>query len=207
MCHQILFVLYHDSIETKFLNEPSIIPINLNKINIGEYQTNQLAESRFFFSDIAENYNSEYVGIFSYKHNKKFHKLMCLQSLHRLQFQKNVIWAPYVASEDWAYKSEISHSGIMKYIEELALINNFEMNKKNGVFCNSFLCHMDEYIKFKKFFVRNFMHFYKKYGYDMEYSGGFKNRHANYFYERFATIYFSNSQLIVKKLPYKKFFL
>ena len=206
LTHQNQKKYYFD--EKKYFFDENISLINLDELEIGRFQTNKLAESRIFFSDLIDGCDCDYVGILSYSYNEKFPRLIPVERIRFLTMGKNIVLAPYVASEKWVQKSEIAHRGMLKYLIELSQFTNMELDKKNGVFCNSFICHKDEFLKFKYFFLDCFDYFFKKYNFEMMFSGGYVDRHPNYFYERFATMYFSNSKnLIIKNIPYKKMYI
>lgn len=201
-----IFVLGHTNAITKFAC-PHIVPVNLADLDIGEYQTNQLAESRMFFSDLPNKTQTEYIGFLTNSWKTKFKKLLSIQDLHALPLDEKTVWAPKLAPINWANQSEKYHPGIYKYLIEASELSNMNLINNTSLWCNNFICHKKVYVAFKEFFLMMFNHFHNKYGFKMGFTNRDQSRHVAYFYERITTLYFANQHLNIIGIPKNKIFI
>lgn len=185
---------------------PCITRVHLDKLNLGEYQDNRLAELRIYMSDVPSKSNADFVGFFSRRYNTKFAPCMPLEMLaSRLAVQppapnEVVVAAPIV---DWYRATTVDHPGMEKYLRELMVLTNIPMDRI-AFWSNQFFCHKQVYLAFEAWFRQWFGVFHAKYGYNYSYSGcePWPGRHAGVLYERFTMAYFSSrSDLVINKIP------
>ncbi len=196
--------------------------VNLENLDIGKFQVNQLCESRLFLSDLFDTIETqcEYVGVMSARYNDKYplpftpDKPKCrLQNLDQLKLHPSVVWAadravlsPY---DDWAHPAEFGfHNGHNKYINTLKEISGYQMPERSiGLWANNFICHTSIFMEFLKEWRRLFSLCFERYGVDRfdfvtENPDEDESLLAAYFYERITTLYFCcQPHLKVMQIP------
>lgn len=186
-----IFILGHNQSVLPPRKQPFLHNIDLNELNIGIWNTDQLSENRIYFSDL--NPVSEYIGLATHQWDQKFPWACRLDNLGLLKphLKPNIVWYPRQAPETWATDSELSHPGIGRLLTEASNISGLSLNK-TAFWCNCFICHREVYLDFLVFFHSMFNYFHTKYQFNFPYGTIVPNRHAAYFYERITALYFSN---------------
>lgn len=196
--------------------------VNLDHLEIGDYQLNQLCESRLFLSDLFDELHRqcEYVGVMSARYNNKYplpftpDKSRCrLENLDQLKLHPSVVWAADRArlalEDDWVHPAETGfHNGHRKYIEKLIEISGYRLPKRStGLWANNFICHASVFGQFLEEWRRLFYLCFERYGVD-RFDFGRENPDedesllAAYFYERITTLYFaSQTNLKIMQIP------
>jgi hypothetical protein len=191
-----VFVLGHNDEMLKTVPEKEW----LHKVNLSLLGDNELAESRIFLSPIPSSSKADYVGFATWRWNKKFGRLP-LEQLNILPLKQNVVWAAMTLS-NWYLESIHSHSGMVKYLVELARITNLQLINKTAFWCNCFICHRDVYFSFEQWFRKTFNYFNNKYRYNYEFEADtpYRTRKPALFYERFACMYFTNLDVEIRQI-------
>jgi hypothetical protein len=191
--------------EEKWLSQvpklPFLVPLNLNDLEIGEFQDNRLAESRVFLAELPL---ADYVGFVTARWPEKFSHLWTLDKLQDLDLKPNVVYGPAVVTQDMMFHSEVYHPGMGRLLTELK--EQFPFNTVGtACWCNNFICAKRTYLDFREVWREQFQWIHQKYGYELPYEvGNFdERRKAAYFYERLTVIYFSNKNYIVRQIPHK----
>ena len=163
--------LKHPSQETvpgslKILNH-----LEVKDARIWEY----LQEYRIHFSDL--EIKTDYVGFASASFSDKFGQEPNKLLIKRLETKDyvGVDLAPTVISQSqWIYQATNYHVGMDKYILEYADKVGISHDKffKSIVYCNSFICSTEIYLKAKKIFVDNVSEIFEKASYNLIFTDG-----------------------------------
>jgi hypothetical protein len=187
-------------------DRPYFQKVNLAALPLGEFQTNQLAESRIFMSKLVEECNHEYIGFASVRWNDKYEGLGTtkLEDIHQAELllkPNNVIVAMrtdnglgplgVLDTKNWHTHMEYGNRGISKYLAELERVSGIS-NCNVSFFANNFICHRDVFKEFLEHWRKVFMYFYKRYSHGMEYTPADPKRLAAYLYEAITINYFSS---------------
>jgi hypothetical protein len=190
-----VFVLSHsDAMLRASPKRTYLRPVNLDRLDIGRYQENHLAESRIFLSDVPDT-GSEYVGFATARWDGKYHPPVSrLGHLGRLPLYPSTVYSPDVFGPNWAAHSDQHHPGMYKLLKEMAEVSGLRLEAGPTFYGQNFICHRSVYDDFIKVWRTLFDHFYQKYRYDLPFDvGRFERRRAAaYLYERFTCLYFAN---------------
>lgn len=208
---------------TAVKDRPFLKKIDLNDLQVGHFQRNELCESRVYISSVLDDLNrrSEYLGMMSARYNDKYplpffsppRATTRLEGLDLLPLTKNVIWAADVAElsldGDWTHFAEAGfHRGHMGYVREMMEIAGYDLPQKmRSLWANNFICHTTVMAEFLVEWRRLFYHFYAKYGvdgfdFDVDGAGTHRDVRAAYFYERLTTLYFAHrTNLTIRQIP------
>ena len=184
--------------------------IDLNQLGLSEpYCDPQLAESRFWFSDVATRTDSEYVGFGSARWNDKWcvkggrqTKLEDISAVCSPRLSEHSILAIWLIGPGWDKLSSSYHHGMQPYLDELAQVTGMNYNH-TSFWANSFICHKQIFIRFQEYFKQTFKHFYDKYQFNYDYyvAPGCEQRRAAFFFERVSMLFFANNGLDIQWIP------
>lgn len=194
-----LYVVGHDPVALRRVCSPLLIPhaaVDLNDLGLhGDLANNQLAESRFFLSQLAQKPLADYVGVFTYRYDEKFHdrktKLRDMQRLTALG--PNRVYAPCISQVGWLDNSDEHHPGIRDLLVEVA--DTFELSyqrfDRRAPFCNNFLMSREMYLEFIEDWRMVFDYLHTKYGLALPVLNllpHLKGREAGVVYERVSML-------------------
>ena len=155
----------------------------------------------FFRSEICVE--EEYIGVISGRYNMKEPRhAVSLENLYTLPLQKDMIWTPYLISDDWYSRSIRYHPGMEIYLNELVV--TYKKIKLIGpvVYTQSFIASVEVFKDWQKFWIRWFnkwdenkpMNYYHFPQHALQWSGALM--------ERVTTAYFTlRDDLIIKQIP------
>lgn len=194
----IIHILSHRQDQLDAIPErPFFRKVHLAELPIGEYQTNQLSEMRYFLSDIP--LDSEYVGMCSARWNEKYPDNVPLEEINQLPLAADVIWVGELTSANWAAFSEWVHPGMMVYLKELEEVSGLRMMAGPAFWSNNFICHRKVFEDFLGKWRSMFDAMYALHQYTFSFGNKADRypiyditRHASYFYERLTLLYFAN---------------
>jgi hypothetical protein len=153
-----IYVLGHEAEQFEVIkNRPYLKSVRLDELVVGDYQRNDFAESRFFFTDFERHITTNYVGLASASWNKKYSyrrgqmQVHMVDFLHRLDFQPDRVWAGRIANENWRKFSEWAHPGIKYYLDFVEKITGLDAKGKS-LWSNNFICHKEVMIDFVEYF-------------------------------------------------------
>lgn len=134
-----------------------------------------LQEYRIHFSDL--NIKSDYVGFASASFSRKFGEEPNKILKHRLQYEDylDVDLAPTVISQSkWIHQAANYHVGMDKYILDYIKKTGISEKKlfKPIVYCNSFICSTEVYLKAKDIFVKNIFEIFEEANYNLIFTDG-----------------------------------
>lgn len=200
-----IHVLGHEQTLLDSLPErPFLSSVNLNALDIGQWQNNLLAESRIFMSDLPLQSESEYLGLATARWHEKYWSFLPLERLDELILAPDVVWAVQPSTRDWKYESDSNHPGMATLIEEVCKEFGYA-DDLPGLWANNFICHRNVYKLLHRRWTSMFDLMYRRYGFDLPFQTGnpeWDCRKPAFFYERYTTIYFSNrTDLRIKKIP------
>lgn len=198
-----IHVLGHDQTTLDMIPiRPFLTLVNLNKLEIGQWQTNLLAESRIFMSEIQGN--SEYVGLATARWHEKYYSYLPLDRFDELPLEPNIVWAVNPSSRNWKFESDGCHPGIAGLIEEVCKHFGYADNLP-GLWANNFVCHRKVYNNLQQRWRLMFDLIHRRYGFDLPYDAGWNEwecRKPSFLYERYTLIYFSNrTDLLIRQIP------
>jgi len=205
-----VFVTYFEASQIQRIptHAAHITPINLSLLQLGELQDNRLSEHRLFLSNIMNDEHCAYLGNLTWSWSQKNKHMISLDNIWQLHREPNVVWAAW-PDKNWYRKSCIDHPGLQKYLDELMEFTGLTPDG-TGLLANQFICSNKVFKEFQEFFVKCFIHFHNKYGFDYDftmaekYKARYQSRLPALFYERFAALYFANRHdLIIKQIPHK----
>ena len=176
-------------------NRPFLVKVDLNKLPIGEYQNNQLAETRIFLSDLVAE-PAEYIGLVSANHDCKHtlalmkegqRILPTLSNLGRTPLNPDILYCcvfSHVNCKDWF---STYFEGIEPYLNDIENFSGLNMNLYPSLLANTFICHWDVFQDFLQNWRPIFDYIWKKYSLELleQTIGGYadRNRIAGYLYE------------------------
>lgn len=168
-------------------------PFDLARTNL----PNEIAESRFFLSNYAENLQSEYIGVVSGSWDRKYGSLVSLHNLHTKVYymlQKDIILFADYAPPTWVEDSDRNHPGMGVLIEELASAMGVTNYHTRTVYANTFVCHKSIWQDFLQFWKQAYDYCNNKYGLNPPFDQGRfdSNRKVAYLYERITMLYFAS---------------
>jgi hypothetical protein len=175
--------------------------VNISKLNIGEYQSNQFCEHRIYFSDLPEQADAEYVGFLTWRW-EKYENLLPQTRLLELDLSSNKVYCARMA-HGWYDVTINHHIGMQKYLEEMSQYTGLPLGGV-GFWANNFICHKSVYLDFQKLFRDACGHFHRKYGFDYDYYICEEHlpRKSGAFYERISLMYFANRKdLELRNIP------
>jgi hypothetical protein len=196
------FVLGHTP-NIEMVSRPFLKYVNLNDLDVGEYQRNEYSESRIFQADLSQ-YPHEYFGFGTWNWNKKFPWVPPLEELDQLipRLKPDVVLTPSPVimdlsneklvreyycpiTEGWHLFQEVAaHMGVP-----------LDSGREPRVFCSSFICHREVYEDFVKVFRSEMDWLIEKYG-DCEnlqfLAPADFNRKPGYLFEMVVLHYFSS---------------
>jgi len=134
-----------------------------------------LQEYRVHFADL--DIKTDYVGFASASFIDKFGKEANKVLNYRLENQDyvGVDLAPTVISQSqWIHQAKNYHVGIDKYIFDYASKVGINQSKflKPIVYCNSFICSTEVYLKAKDIFTKNVFDIFEYYNYNLDFTDG-----------------------------------
>jgi hypothetical protein len=161
-----IFVLSHDqNILDSTPDLPYFKKINLNDLELGELQNNQLAEFRIYLGiNEADLDDHEYYGFMTARWNEKYnHKINKLETLNFLNMTSNVIWCSHIENANW--QSWINQFDGEEIIIELEKFNNMTRQPSTPfVWSGNYICHKDVAKKIVKFMNLNINYIFNEYG-------------------------------------------
>lgn len=214
-CH--VYVVSHtdELLKNETPDSASYTGVNLAKLKIGEYQTNNFSESRLWLSTDADEAaeKSEYVAFLTGRFNHKFIEstdtvFTKLQSVHffmRYAMEPDMVVSPICATKFWATDTASYFPDSLGLLQEACNVMGWSLFTGGpSLYCQNFICHREVYIDFLASFRKIFYHMTEKYGHDFPTAtfGFDQNRKSGYFLERVTLAYFANRRdLKIMHLP------
>jgi|LakMenEpi03Aug12_release.lakeMendotaPanAssembly.Ray.scaffolds.fasta_scaffold67397_6 hypothetical protein len=195
-----IYVLGHQEKQFELIKNRSYIHmVRLDLLEVGNFQRNDFAESRFLFTDFESNIATNYVGLASASWNKKYIynkdqlKVCTVDFLHRLEMQPQRVWAAMVADKDWKKFTEWVHPGIDKYLNTIEEITEINPHSKS-LWSNNFICHKDVMIDFLRYFRNAWTTLNDKYNWQFDYESKLndKTRLSGMLAERVSMYYWAS---------------
>lgn len=204
-----MFLLHHsqDKLD-QVVDAPDITKVNLATLPLGQFQSNQISESRFWLTDGILQCDEEYVGVGTGCWDKKYpkHPLSDRSKwIERLAPDK-ILTPNFARLEKWQFLSQQTHPGMMPLIAEASHvegINQTHWHCRDSVWAQTFICHRSILPDFLDKWRRMFLYLYTKFGFDMPFELGphEKGRKAGYLCERLTMVYFaSRTDLTVEEM-------
>ncbi|RTK94079.1 MAG: hypothetical protein EKK64_09235 [Neisseriaceae bacterium] len=154
-----IYLCGHDNLVRRYPNYPHFQYVNLDKLNIGKYQLNQLSESRIFLSDL--DLSCEYIGFLSLNYNIKFTSpnlpatkkegqpvLPMFKHLHKIELKKDILHCCVISQpvcKEW-FKDYFP--GILPYLNDIENFSKLSLNSFPSILSNSFVCHVEVFKEF-----------------------------------------------------------
>lgn len=161
-----IFVCGHDYRLSMTPNRDFLTKINLNELSIGQFQRNDFAESRIFFSEKIHE-PVEYIGFTTASWRIKWPRLLSIQYLNTLDLQPNIGWCPSLENlahnETWVQRCEIWWPDLLPYMEAMSEFSGFDLKTINAPIANNFILHWDKWQFFIKKWHEIFHWFYQTY--------------------------------------------
>jgi hypothetical protein len=208
-----VLVLSHDrTLFSHLPPRPYLEPVDLNKLPIGKYQGNELAESRIYLDPgLMERFEGrEYVGLASVRWNHKYFRSggARLEDLHEyrelLSPDTVIVGLPTRETPTWVEETchpEKGNPGMERILAELADYTGMPLLNKRSFWSNNFICHRTVFEEFLSHFHKVFKHFTMKYNNRFDYEAMDPSRAPAFFYEAVTVHYFANrTDLTIKRL-------
>jgi hypothetical protein len=170
--------------------------VNLNDLDIGKYQNNQLSESRIFLSQLIEE-PVQYIGFLSYRYQQKCPECPSFKDLESLDLSPNIVYCANIPQLDstpllscgWV---KSWYSGI-DYIWD-DMIQFLGLPERISFMTNNFICSWEIFQKFILIWKNCFEYLYEKYPVmDFLLPIDFdNNRKKGYIFEILTSIIFSD---------------
>lgn len=170
--------------------------VNLNNLDIGRFQSNQLAESRIFLSDQIKE-PSEYVGFLSQRYRQKWPHLASFKKLNQLEYKKETIFYAETPPLKWKNWFNGYCPGMDKLFYDMVDYSGLNPDYYPTVINNCFICHWDIFQEFLVKWKDVFNYIYEKYPPDtMTFETYDNSRRAGCLYESLSSLIFAN---LIKK--------
>lgn len=153
-----VYALFHDPLSLRSApTHPRIKAIDLNKLTLdSRWNTNLLAEARFFLSREGTTDLPEWIGVASARFDEKFSHGPTLEKIvSRVglipNLPKNMLFAPLIMGGAWWETRDEVTPGMTNVLEQI--IAHFSLTKLDGKapFCNTFICHRTRYLELCQF--------------------------------------------------------
>lgn len=206
-----IFVCGHDCRLKMIPQRPFLQHINLNDLDVGEFQNNQFSESRLFFSDLVKE-PVEYIGFTSASWRIKWNQILPIHHLDQLELSPNCLWCPSLedlaANETWIVKCRAFWPQLLPYIYEMADFSGLSTEMRQAPISNNFICHWDVWQYFIKEWMKIFFWLYKKHPpekvlKELKMDRVDEKRLYGYILERISMLVLSNLPKVFSELEFK----
>ena len=145
-----------------------ITKVNLNELELEEFQDNQLAEFRVYMSlDDEKLSEHEYWGFISGRWNEKYpNKQNRLETLHSLNMSPNVVWCSHIDKSKWdSWLKQFDGEELFNDLEEFNHMTR--QHNKPFIWSGNFICHQKIAKEITAFIQANVEYIYESFEFNI----------------------------------------